>query len=762
VSRTSAGALVTALWLGTIAPGPWWLTLAGIAVLLLAGVPGVRAARAPAEGAGDGTDRPTWRRGRLAAVALAIGLVGAGLSGGRVSLRDNGSLAQRIGPGSAWMEAVVVTEPRVGPFDSWMIVRVERIGDLRVRDRALLRAREPPALGARLELRAGVRELPEGGFGRYVRSLGAGTQLVATRGPHVGEDAALPLRLTTGVRDRLHAVAWRALPPERAGLLTGLVTGDARGRPREVDELLAAAGLRHLVVVSGRHTALFLAGVVGIAALARLGFRATRLTALAALGWFVVLVRWQPSVLRAAAVAVLVLCADLLGRDRDSVHLLAVAVIVLLLVDPLLGRQLGFLLSVAATAGVLVVGPIVAARVRGPRWFRVTVGAATGAQLAVAPVLMAQDEPLPAGAVLANLLAAPAAALAQMIGSMTAIVALVAPGPAMVVAALAGPPLGVLLWTARTAAAVPSVAELVSPLAMAVAVLATVLMAAGRRRAASLVAVASVVLIVLLRVPFGTAGDVPALTVTVLDVGQGEAVLVEAPGEGATARMLVDGGPDPNAVARELIARRVGRLDAVVLTHPHDDHSGGLAAVLSRVHVGAYLAAPQAPRTTVPPSARAALATARGRGVPVLPIGGGDAFRLGSAQVTVLHPPVGGLSPEANDNSVVLLVEGRWGEALLTGDVERAGQRRVLRDPRVGQLEVLKVPHHGGATNSPGFLDVVDPEVAVISAGEGNDYGHPDPAVLAELGNASVLRTDDHGTVTVVLGPNGPQVEVGP
>ena len=771
MSRTSVASIAGAVWAGTAAPAVWWTAVLGVVLAAGCGLVAVRRE-------GDVADESGRHRSRalLAVAVVAMTLVGAGLSGGRIAMRDGGRLAA-AGPGGHRINATVVTEPRTGSFDNWMIVRVARLDGEPMRQRALLRSHDRPPVGSRVVLRAAVDPVPADDFGRYIRGVGAGWRLRPVGSLTVVPEASSLLRSTTFVRDRLAAVAGSTLSPAKAGILTGLVTGDARARPRNIDDMLARAGLLHLVVVSGRHTALFLAAVLGLGMILGLPFRTRRGVSLCALAWFVLLVRWQPSVLRAATVAAIILVADVVGRDRDAVHLLCMAVIVLLLADPLLGRQVGFVLSVAATAGVLLLGPVIQDRLRGPRWWRVGIGAACGAQLAVAPVLVTGGMDVPLAGVVANVVAAPAAAVAQMVGSVAALVAVVSPSAAAAVIAVADPAVSIVLHTARTAAAAPPLGDLVPFAAgpahfggtlsggvVVAAALATgaVLVAAGRRRAAWLViAIAAIVVWIPLSAP-----DVRVLTVTALDVGQGDAILVESPGEQGTARLLVDGGPHPSALARALQARGVRRLDAVVLTHPHADHSRGLPAVLSRLHVGALLvgaheeSGPPTMGSSVstvrdPPGVGLTYAAARGRGVPIIAIRAGMTFGLGRASVEVLGPPPDVRGWASNDRSVVLRIDGRWGEALLTGDVEQRAQRWLLRDPDAIDAALVKVPHHGGATNAPGFLDTVSAEVALVSVGAGNDYGHPSPAVLQDLRGARVARTDTAGTVRVELGPDG-------
>jgi competence protein ComEC len=140
--------------------------------------------------------------------------------------------------------------------------------------------------------------------------------------------------------------------------------------------------------------------------------------------------------------------------------------------------------------------------------------------------------------------------------------------------------------------------------------------------------------------------------------------------------------------------------------------------------------------------------------VPTVQVAAGQSFRLGAAEVQVLSPPAdGSLGAEANDNSLVLRVVSDGAALLLTGDAEAAAQQRLLARPDLLAADVLKVPHHGGATNAEGFLAAVGASDAVVSVGAGNDYGHPTPETLDALRGLRVHRTDLDGTVTIEVGP---------
>ena len=747
MSAVTASVLAGALWIGCLYPGRWWWALAGGAMLAVA----ARAGRSRAR---------RRRHGLLALAAVSLALVGSGLAGGREALAGGGLLPQLADRGgTVAIEGTLVSEPRASAHGAWAVIRVRRVGDQRTRERALLRAGEHeglPAFGERLVFRASARPLEPGGFGAYARRLYAWVELNPASEITVTGPAPTFVRWTNVARERTRLAAARHLDPDAAALLSGLVTGDTRGLPEAREDQLDAAGLSHLIAVSGSNVALFLAGVWGLARLAGVGIRQRRWIGLAALCWFALLVRAEPSVLRASVMAALVLLAGMLGRRLEPLHTLAIAAVMLLLVDPAIAGQLGFGLSVLAAAGVLVVAPWLAGRLPGPRPLRLLLAATIGAQLGVAPLLVRLEGTVPIGAFPANLIAGPAASVASIIGAVAALAAQAWVPAGGTLAALAGPPLGMILWAGQRFANGPGLGprDLVLPLTVA---LALAVLTRGR---APRLAVAAVVGVVALGVAPGLRPyrGVSELTFTALDVGQGDALLIEAP---PGARMLVDGGPEPGLALRHLRQRGIRRLDAVALTHPHADHSGGLPAVLAAMPVGVLLVGP-APLdrlADVAPSALATYQTASARRVPFAVVAAGQHFALGSARVEVLSPPRDtSLGDEPNDNSLVLRISDANGNILLAGDAEIAAQMRLLQRPERLRAQVMKVPHHGGDTNAEGFFEAVGARVAVISVGSGNDYGHPARPVLAALRPMAVYRTDTDGTVSVALTTGGPRV----
>ncbi|MDP2934883.1 MAG: ComEC/Rec2 family competence protein [Dehalococcoidia bacterium] len=244
-----------------------------------------------------------------------------------------------------------------------------------------------------------------------------------------------------------------------------------------------------------------------------------------------------------------------------------------------------------------------------------------------------------------------------------------------------------------------------------------------------------------------------------LDVGQGDAILIRTP----SYKVLVDGGPSPQTVARRLGERLPfwdRRIDLIVLTHPHEDHLMGLMEVLQRYQVGGILATPYEHDSTLYRQWRVLI---RDRGVRYVIAGQGQEVRLGSeARLRVLLPGVSlfqGTDSDPNNNSVVLRLEVGGFSALLPGDIEEEAQQKLLAEQLGLESQVLKVPHQGARNAlSEGFLGRVNPQVAVISVGEKNPFGHPAQETIQKLQGISVFRTDQQGTIEVETDGRGYRV----
>ncbi|MCQ1950289.1 ComEC/Rec2 family competence protein [Arthrobacter sp. zg-Y859] len=606
------------------------------------------------------------------------------------------------------------------------------------------------------------------------------------------------------------------------GLLPGMVLGDRGGLDSGLEQAMKNTGLTHLTAVSGANCSYLIAFIFLAARALRVPRVPAALLALTGLGAFVLLVRPDPSVLRAAVMGGLGTLAVLSGRGRLSAALLFLSITVLLCVDPWLAGSYAFILSVCATLGLVVLGPHLVRVLsrRLPGWFAAAIAIPVAAQLFCAPVLVTLQPQLPVYSVPANLVAAPVVPVVSIAGMFA--VALVAAAPVLAV-----PPLllaaGGAWWVARTARFFESAPGALAAwpdgttgvLLMAgctFAAVAGILHLSRRERwsirdrhpapegrahgspphrilnpgAASparggtrtrrwLVAGAAAALVlpggmVLAAGSLGP-GQVDEWVLAACDVGQGDAFAVRS---GPGSAVVIDAGSDPDAVDSCLDRLDIQTVDMLVLSHAHQDHYGGTSGVLAGrnvLRVGYSTADSELPGDLV--------AVLDESPAPRERLVAGMAGNAGSVSWSVLwplpdpgdHDPRSGAAgdEEENNSSAVLLVTVaenprlRPLRILFTGDIEEDAAATVIAahpELGAGSVDVLKVAHHGARNGGGGWVSAVSPPLALVSVGADNDYGHPAPQTLAglEAAGTAVARTDEHGTLLVAREGDGLQI----
>ena len=594
-----------------------------------------------------------------------------------------------------------------------------------------------------------------------------GVALRLVLGPVPGIDLAQLVSL-----DALRADLARPLellvPEPESGILLGIVLGERASVSADLAYAFAVSGTTHLLAISGFNMTL-----VGTAVALALRGRArptTRAVAtVAAIVAYSVLVGLGPSVMRAALMASVASVGLASGRRAATANALCVAVTAMLFADPAAIADLGFLLSATATAGlVLWQAPLSERFSVLPGALREGLATTLAASAPTLPVVAAAFGRVSLVSPVANLVAVPlfpplmiTGAAASLIGALSVDVArpvaLVAYGCALalriVVETFASLPIAAL--------SVPSgpVTGFVVALALIVAVRGAPLFRAhiriprlatptfGTSRGALLVVPA-----ILLGAVLVWPGTEPEVRVRALDVGQGDAYLVELGG----ATMLIDGGPDPARLMEELGAslppwRR--RIDVIALTHAHLDHGAGLIAALDRYEVGMTLEPVGLNPGALTDLWAAGIARAHAERHAVR---AGQRLRVGDAVITVLSPEN---DPRVDTPSLILRIERGRFSALFMGDATDEALADLLLHPDGLHSRVYVPPHHGAATpHGVTLVEAVRPEVALISVGAGNRYGHPTPETLAALGGITTFRTDRDGTVEVSL--DGPGLVV--
>ena len=696
---------------------------------------------------------PRWR---VAACALAVVLAGWWWGTARLDALDSSVLAREVGH-SGEVTAVVTGPARASMFALRVPADARRFRDRALRERVLLElplGRSPPQ-GAVLTFRATVTAPrgPADGFDERGWLARKGVHVVL----RVGEWRIVGRRGGIGgISDRLRAHVAEAIAPalegERRAVLAGIVLGEDEGLTEELQDDFKASGLYHLLAVSGQNITYLALGVLGLAWLLGIPRLAAEVGAIAAIAAYVLAVGWQPSVVRAGVAGALASLAWLLSRPRDRWHFLALGALVLLAWTPASLLEPGFQLSFAAVGSIFLLLPRLRLALEGypmTDWLRDALAVSTACGAATAPILWLQFGSVPLYSLPANALVTLAIGPLLGIALVGSLLAPVLPSVALALGWLNGWLAAYIALCARLVGGLPF-AEVGSGVAVAVllgtplALLALQRLPHWRRPAA--VALAATFVPALLAwqlVPARTLPPPTGLRITFLDVGQGDAILLQVP-QGA---VLVDQGPPEVRIAHQLGDLGVRRLAALVLTHPQRDHVGGAESVLRSLAVDRVLDPALA---VTGPEQRAALAEAIDGNVPVVETRAGDGFRLGRLRLRVLWPDRAG-SPADDPNRLPIVILATYGtvDALLTADAETEVTARLL----ARRVEILKVAHHGSADDGLSReLRELRPTVAVISCGRGNDYGHPTPSTLHALNESpglSLYRTDLDGRVTV-------------
>jgi len=599
-----------------------------------------------------------------------------------------------------------------------------------------------------------------------VLALCAALRVVFPAAPANGVGAFADLRAVLGEPLR------RLVPEPESGILLGIALGDRASIGADLAYAFSRSGTSHLLAISGFNMTLVASAIAALLR-GRTGGRVRAVATVAAVVLYSLLVGLGASVVRSAVMAAITSLGLALGRRAAAANGLCAAIAVMLTLEPATIGDAGFLLSAGATGGLLAFQAPLASRLAWlPKLVAEGLAATIAATVPTLPIVAGIFGRISLVSPFANVIAVP-----LFPALMATSVATVAAGQVSLDLArpfaLAAYAVAVALRTVVEAAAGLPLAAVDVPRGPLTATILLVACAAAivaaRRIRISLppvsvprpptppsrraIALALAPLLVLVATGFGLeATAAPAFRVRALDIGQGDAFLIEAGGKLA----LIDGGPDPNRLLAELGAslpawRR--RIDLVALTHAHLDHGAGVVAVLDRYDVGLAVA----PRgLNAGPLADAWNARIAAHGIAHAELSAGSVVKLGAARIRVLAPND---DPLVDVPSLVLRLELGSTSILFSGDATEPAQADLLLAPDALRARIYVPPHHGAATPyATALVGAVHPEVALISAGLDNRYGHPTAETLAALAGVPTYRTDRDGTVEVRV--DGPRLLV--
>lgn len=559
-----------------------------------------------------------------------------------------------------------------------------------------------------------------------------------------------------------------------APTVRALLIADTKQLAPEVRDRYARAGLVHILSISGLHVAIISGAVLLALQIVRLPPVVARWLAVAITALYVAAIGAPPPALRSGAMLAAATAGRALQRPVSPWATLAVGALVPLLFDPRTVLELGYQLSVTGFASITAAGiwarRTLAPRLRGlKRKLATDLAVATVASFASAPLVAWHFARVSLIAPFSNIVAAPVVAVMQpalflslMLAPFGAPARLAADGARVLVRALDA--------IAATAAAVPggsivSAPSLFGAILGGVTAVCVVAAAAARRRRARWLVGAGVAMALIAWAPL-VPGPARGMEVHMIDVGQGDAIAIRSP----LGRWIVvdaGGGWAVGDAGRRIVVpylRRYGGSVAMfVMTHPHDDHVGGAASLISLLRPADLRDAAFAGTS---PAYRAALVAARERGIPWRRIHPGDSANIDGVVITFLAPDSSWTSSLTDPNLASAMMLVRFGEVrlLMTGDAEAAEEAWLLAHSGTSlRANILKVAHHGSATSTrSALLDAVRPELALVSVGARNRYRHPAPAVLdtLEARGVAVARTDLLGSIVVRTDVAGTRYEV--
>lgn len=575
-----------------------------------------------------------------------------------------------------------------------------------------------------------------------------------------------PLRIISITRQNFQAKIEEFFKTEdniistNGGIFEALLLGE-RGRiPDSISRSLQDAGIYHLFAISGAHIAIFSFLLFSLFSAIKIPTRLSYSLLIIFLLFYVFLVEGRPSVLRATIMTVAFLLGKLLWRDINLVNTLSFSAFFLLIANPANLFDPGFQLTFMATLAIILFYPRVINKLpRLPLRISEIFALSLTAQLGVLPIVAFFFNRVSFSGLILNLAAIPLVALIMAIGYLFLPLSLISSFLANILARSASSLIDLLLGISQLHDQASFLASRTPtpPLwtVYGYYLFLGLLLLQVKHKRTRLVASGCFLLFLFVIVIHPFSSYSKNLKITFIDVGQGESILVEFPG---TTKMLIDGGGVPddafdigeNVVSPFLWRKGIKKIHYLVLTHPHPDHVNGLKAVARNFKIGEFWEG----YSVLENETYARFMNSLSYKVPKKRMFQEDQITLKNVLIRILHPPKRDPFVERvhNDFSLVMSISYGLNSFLLTGDIGKEAEKRLVENKKLPKSRILKSPHHGSnSSSSPEFLEAISPEIVVISVGRGNRYGLPNTDVMARYSahGAKVYRTDLQGAVEI-------------
>ena len=533
---------------------------------------------------------------------------------------------------------------------------------------------------------------------------------------------------------------------DAGALIPGMVLGDTSKQTAQFKDQMKRSGLTHLVAVSGANFAIVSGFVLWCM---QFLIRRTRYRVIAtavALACFIALVRPSPSVLRAAAMAAVLLSAHVTKRKTDALPALGFAIVAVVLGDPWQSRDAGFALSVLATAGLLLLAPLIENHLPTHKKLAGALAPPIAAMVFCAPILVALSGYLSPMSIFANLLAAPFVAPITIVGFIAALVSPFAPVITVILIFVIRFPAGAIVGIAHWSAGFPVLTIHSGTIGFAIVAVLAGSIWLFKKHWRQITAVLVVVILSLAWIQRWPAGD---WQIANCDVGQGDSMVINLHnGQG----IVIDVGPDPVAVDKCLRNLGITEIPLLILSHFHADHVGGLSGLVQSRDVGQVWIS-----NNLEPLLESTHSLALLNQSEIVTVQKGFVSQIAGIQFEVLWPEnvtknfasMPGDGSMINNSSIAVLATSADWSLFTAGDLEPPAQNEILGSVR--EVDIYKVCHHGSKYQDEELMSALSAQIAVISVGAKNSYGHPAPETieyLTRLGT-QVVRTDVDGAVAI-------------